>query len=185
MTDREPTDDHSRSVWVRSDRSADGAYVVTVELGPDHSRVIDRADLLDYVLTVIRAAEVAAYDAAVAVQFRTLNGGAVSLRDVAATVNELRKMRGDLDQRAIAPLSLQPGVSATTGRPFLAVSIAGRIVGQWDTAQAADHAGAVLSAHAVTELDDLYRQYLINSVGLDEATALRVVHGLRAHRTGA
>jgi hypothetical protein len=52
MTDREPADDHSRSVWVRSDRSADGAYVVTVELDPDHSRVIDRADLRDYVLTV-------------------------------------------------------------------------------------------------------------------------------------
>ena len=54
-----------REIWVRSNLTLDGDYVVTVELDEDTTITLNRADATAYANYVLEAAERASYDAAV------------------------------------------------------------------------------------------------------------------------
>jgi hypothetical protein len=169
------------SIWVTSDVTPFGNYQLAIHFDDDTSRILDRDAAYAYTATVLDACERADYDAAVIGQFTQ----AMSIpKDHAARfVADLRADRPPLDLAAIAPLELQPGVSAKTGDPFLAILRDGKQIGQWTTADARGHALHVLGAIHAVPLDAAYRRYLIGQVGIEPDRALNVVDDLQNHRS--
>lgn len=175
MSEETPT-----SVWVTSDLTPSGGYQLAIHFDDDTSRVLDRDAAYAYAATVLDAAERADYDAAVIRQFTRKMGTTKEL--AAHSVADLRADRPPLDLTAIAPLELQPGVSAKTGNAFLVIAREGRQIGQWSTEDARGHALHVLSALHAIPLDAAYRRYLIGQVGIEPERALNVVDDLQNHR---
>lgn len=174
------TDDRD-AIWVQSDLAPDGtSYMTAIHYDADQSRVLDRESALACVEEIHRAAVQAEHDAAV---IRQLTSIGIGLEEAARAVAGLRADRPPLDESATAPLRLVPGVSQKTGQAFLAVHISGRQVGQWDPADARDHASHILAVQAAADLDAAYRRYLL-SAGLDTETANAVVNDLAEHIEG-
>jgi hypothetical protein len=186
--DPQPGPGKYSGVMVRCDVAADGAYQLVLEFtGTDTVRPLDEAEAHRYAATVARAASYAETDAAVLDQL--VNKLGLPRRDAAGVVADLRERRPALDAAAIAPLELAPSISAITGKPFLAVGMAGRASGQWTLDDARGHAVHVLEALATVDTDTAYFEYLAGSdgrVGPDRArAAVEDVANFRAsHVTG-
>lgn len=176
--DREPVESQ---VIVRTGPARSGyGYDVILEADPDAApRRMSPSECLHYANTVLAATHRAAYDAAVIDQLTSLNH---DLEAAGQLINILRQRRKPLPDKATRPLSFVPGVSVFTREPFLTVNLHGAPLGQWTVSDALDHATAVLELIEVARLDSGYLRLLVEDVGLDEDTALRVVDGLADHR---
>lgn len=175
----EPTEEGG--IWVRTELDPiKNSYVVTIDYGTDHSLGIDPSNVVQHVSAVYAAAHRAEYDAAVVRQLDNL----VGREHAAQLITDMRSDRPPIDQSALAPLELLPGVNQA-GDPFIAIMLAGKPVGQWTVSDALEHAEAVSSAVHVADLDTIYYRTLVNLVGLDAARASRAVADLINHRAPA
>lgn len=166
------------TIWVQSDPLPDGTYVTAIHYDDDRSRVLDHTAGLAYVTEVLRAAVQAEHDAAV---IRHLMATGLGPNLAASVVADLRADRPPIDDAATAPLTLRPGVSQKTMRGFLAIHMDGRQVGQWEPAEAREHAVQVLEVLTAADLDAAYRRHLIGPLGVDEPTAMAIVSDLAAY----
>ncbi len=171
----------SDEIWVKSEPSLDGkTYVVTLEVDDDTAVALDRERATAYALGVLDAAHRAAYDAAV---FRQLTA---TLRLDEPTAGQmlvdLRADRPAPDHWATTPLVLVPGVSAFTGKPFVAIEVKGKRVGQWSVEDTRQHALHVLESLVVADLDAGYHRALVGSVGIETWRARNVVADIANHR---
>jgi hypothetical protein len=126
----------------------------------------------------------AEYDTTVITQMRDTG---LDLDHAAALVTGMRevrrKVRADVGLDSPFPdLTLVPGVSHRTRGPFLTLYRRGAPFGQWDPADARQHAAGVLEILEAALLDEIYRRTLVDVAGLDPALAERVVDNLNAHR---
>lgn len=175
------TTDHD-AVWVASDRTLDDAYVATIHPSPDVSIPLDRAAALAYVAAVYEVCARAEYDAAVADQIGSLGPGERDDRAAAGAVMLLRERRPPLDNGPTGRMQFRPLVSSITGEPLVHVHLDGQELTQWSTGDARSHAGYVLDAAVVADLDAAYLEYLSTELGVDLPTARRVVDDLARHR---
>lgn len=168
-------------VWIISEPTVDGsAYVVTLAADDDTAITLDRERATIYAFGVLDAAHRAAYDAAVFAQLTRKLG----LDDETAglTIVDLRKDRPPLPPETTAPIVLDPGVSNRDQKPFLALSVNGKRVGQWTVEDARQHALAVLETVVVADLDAGYYRALVGQIGIDSDTAQQVVQDIGNHR---
>lgn len=175
------------AVWVESGVAVDGTFVVEVNAAGDWSFVLNRERALAYVATVFDAAARAEYDAAV---LRQLTSRGLARELVGAMIaNDLRPDRPPLDDAATAPLRYTPIVSDSTRQPYVHVHLHGRgepqFLTQWRPASARQHAGHVLDALAVVDLDAGYLRTLVGVIGLDAPRARAVIATLGDHRRPA
>ncbi|MEV4122877.1 hypothetical protein [Micromonospora sp. NPDC049645] len=178
-----------RAVWVESGVAADGTFVVEVHADGDWSFALDRDRALAYVATVYDAAARAEYDAAI---LRQLTSRGLSREVVGEVIiKDLRPDRPPLNDAATAPLTFTPIVSEVSGHPFVHVHVHGRsarepqFLAQWKPASARQHAGHVLDALAVVDLDAGYLRALVGVIGIDAPRARAVVATLADHRRPA
>jgi len=174
----EPTSNNA--IWVRSDLAPDGkTYILSIEWGADRSFV--PTNPLAYALAALRAAEYAAYDAAVLAQMTPAMKG--NQRLALSIVADLRADRPPISDEATAPLTFTPIVSGRNSRPYVLVHGAdGKPVTQWTPADVRHHVEGVLAALAVVDLDAAYRRYLVGSLTLDHAKASGVINALADYR---
>lgn len=172
------------SVWVKSDVSPTGAYIVTIEYTSDHVRSLTPIEVEQYAQAWTMAMHYAEYDAAVLNQLRTkLQPGPDSDRNIAGVLLSMRKNRVMFDHKALKPLIVRPCISERTGEPFLAVRIAGtQVKWRWDPIDVINHVQYVHETIVVADLDAAYRRFLIAHVGLDDDTARSVVADLASFR---
>jgi hypothetical protein len=169
------------TIWVTSDVTPFGNYQLAIHFDDDTSRVLDRDAAYAYASAILDACERAEYDAAVARQLSRVLKMPEDL--VGQVISDLRADRPPLDQAAISPLDLEPGVSAKSGRPFLTIYRSGRPIGQWEMSDARGHATHVLRALEAVPLDAAYRRYLVGQIGIEPERALNVVDDLANHRS--
>jgi hypothetical protein len=163
--------DQPDAIWVISDVTPGGTYVVTVQAGPDHAATLTRDDALAYAVTVFEAATRAEYDAGVVAQL-TATGMSIVL--AGSVVTDLRADRPPLVD-AGHPLTYEPIVTAIKREPALLVCRDGERIAQWTPADARSHAGNVLSVLAAVDLDAAYRRLLVGAIGLDDERARALV----------
>lgn len=168
----------SDTIWVQSDLLPDGTYVTAIHYDDDRSRVLDHAAGLAYVTEVLRAAVQAEHDAAV---IRQLMATGLGPKLAASVVADLRADRAPLDDAATAPLTLRPGVAEKNMRVFVALHMENRQVGQWDPAEAREHAVQVLEVLTAADLDAAYRRHLIGPLGINEPTAMAIISDLATY----
>lgn len=169
-----------QAIWVKADVDMDGNYRLAVEYNEDTIVTFDQTRAIAYATEVFTAAAYASYDAAVMAQMKALHLPPAEAFEV---VQGLRDDRPPLNDDALGVLRLAPGVSAFTGKPFLACSLANHPARwQWNPADADQHAGHVVQCYPVANLDAAYRRYLMGTVGLDQAHALAAVAGLSKFR---
>lgn len=172
------SDDDEKAIWIKTEPSVDGStYVVSLELGDDRAVVMTPERAMAHASVILAAAQRAEYDAAVVTQMRDK----VPLEAIGQLVGDLRKDRPPLDGEAIAPMEVEPAVSAKA-HPFLVVSIAGEEWGQWAVPAARAHAMNLLEAVQAADLDAAYYRALTGLVGLEEGTARQVIEDLANHR---
>lgn len=169
-------------VWVGSAVAPDGRYVVEIDVSDGRAHILPVDAAPAYAATVVATAMVAAYDAAVVRQIRAQAESEMPPLAVGQMIAALRETRAPLTQELLLPLSLVPGVSGRTWKPFLTVLIDGKQVGQWSTKDAYSHALAVLEMAEVVKLDAGYRDFLVETVGLDPDVAMAAVTGLADFR---
>ncbi|RFU83590.1 hypothetical protein DY218_27160 [Streptomyces triticagri] len=167
------------SVWVESDVTSDGVYVVAVRYGMDCVRSLNRSEAYDHAGAVLAAAQRAEHDCAVARQLMKITG--LALDEVALMIRELRADRPPLDAAALAPLWLEPGINQET-RPFLVLHADGQQVGQWTVGDARQHALYVLEALEAADLDAAYLRYLVGKIGIDDNRARQAIGDLANYR---
>jgi len=172
-----PARDDDQTLWVQSDVMADGAYGLSLNLGPDHAWPLDRNQAIDYAVTCIQRATEADHDVAV---FRLL--GAVGSDPVTAAVVISREIRGrrPVDHKPTAPLEFTTGIRRNL-EPFITITLDGEHVGQLTPDELRAHAAHVLGATAAADLDAALFRALTDTVGLDEPTARAAVHSLADH----
>lgn len=172
--------DQIEGVWVRTGPTPDGQqYIATVEVGQDLSIGLTRDSAPRYAAALLACCQRAEHDCAV---YHQLTGLDVGEEEAITLIGELRADRPDLDRQATAPLEFAPGVSARDRRPFLIVAMYGDSIGQWELADAREHAGMVLEAVEAADLDHAYQQLLDRSPGMDPDVTRAAVADLAAHR---
>lgn len=177
-----------QGVWVSSEVSPDGHFVLSVEFSSDVSMPLDTVQARAYAAEVMRASAIARHDAAVARQIIEKLG--LPVKEAALTLHMLRAGRPPLDAAALGLLSMTPEVSVS-GNPFLACSVRipsqvragpydkdGQRSWQWSVAEAHQHAGQVLVGSAIVDLDSAYRRWLVERCGIEPERALNVVGDL-------
>jgi hypothetical protein len=171
------------SLWVGSALGPGDRYHVRLELGR-LAWTLNRQQAERYARAWLRAAQLAAHDAAVLAQLTALG---VEQEPAAVFVaTELRTARPALDQVATRPLRLQPIVSAATGEPIVQVHPDGERDFQLEATAATSHAVHTLEVAAVTDLDDAYRWALVDALDMEDVRARAAVDDLaRFRRTAA
>ena len=166
------------AVWIKTEPTLDGqGWMVTVEVNEDTALTLDRESASGYAYAVLGAVAHAEYDAGVLRQMSER----IDERSGMQLVIDLRKDRAPLDQTALGPMRLVPGVTAQH-KPFLTLEINGDPVGQWTIPDARTHALNVLEAIIVADLDGDYLRCLRGVVGLEEPVARNIVDDLQNWR---
>jgi hypothetical protein len=166
------------AVWVTSEPTPDGGYVVSLEFDDDTARPLHgEVETTRYVEAVLTAAGWAEYDAAAVAQLCGKMG--MPLEVAGQAVTDLRQNRPAIDDEATAPLRLTPGVAGNPAadgvrHAFIAVHLRDKQLGQWTVADARGHALHVLEAALNTRMDAAYR-LLLHEFGLDDETARAAV----------
>lgn len=171
-----PADDRgSDGVWVMTEWDvAAGGYCLAVHFTRDVTHPLTPSEAVSYAVSITEASAAASYDAAVFVQFtKKLKMPFDLARDI---FKAMWRRRGRETWQA-GPMTLKPGISALTGRAFLACDVDG-FSWQWEPAEARQHARQVLEASTAATLDTAYFQTLTEDfdIGMDRATQL--VHDL-------
>lgn len=151
-------------ISVASEVLPDGRYGIVLSYGKT-VRWLSREDVTLHCQVVVEAAVRAQHDAAVFKQLHHRVG--LPLEEVGLMVQQVRDARPPLDAQAIQPLGLEPGVTVE-GKPFLAIRVGGRKVGQWTPGDARDHALGCLELAAAVDLDNRYRDVLVEQVGVGD-----------------
>lgn len=172
--------DEPATVWASSDVAPDGEYVLTVHVGEDDIRAMNRAEALAYAQAILAVCERAEYESAVARQLRSTG---MPLSTVTSVIAGLRQDGPAPADAVMAPLRLEGGVNGRL-EPFIGVFRArdGGRVGQWTVADGRDHALAVLRCADVVELDAAYRRFLTEPVGVPAGRAEAMVGDLARFR---
>lgn len=173
-------------------------YVVRVTFGSENEwfELATEDAVYAYADAILCAASAAEYDTAVLRQMQSFFK--MSTEDAASMVIEFRKHRPPLLDpfarasahgqgakraiRATGILSMEPGVSAFTGEPFIALFVRGKQVGQWECAVARTHAMNIMQTAQAAKWDTAYLKYMTNVVGVDFPQATAAVHFLAEHR---
>lgn len=171
--------DQGEGLWVSSEVSASGAYVVGLNVGADRAWTLDEDGAVRYARAALRVAHSADHDAAVIRLLVKLGG---QFEEAAKLVGyHLRPDRPPFDHDATKPLRFEPGVNPK-GRPFVKVILDGRLIGQLTPAEAIDHAVGVLEVVATVDLDAALYRLLVGQIHLDEDTARAIVGDLARYR---
>jgi hypothetical protein len=166
-------------IWVSSEMTGDGEYAVTVTFSPDQVVSLPTDKALDYARAVIELAQRAEYDAAILAQLT--DKGGLPVRTAAEYIaDSIRPFREPISTGT--QLSLLPGVSSGTMRPFLGIELDGNLIGEWTVADALDHGYAVLDTISVTGLDNGYYRSLVERLGVDESRARAIVTSIADFR---
>lgn len=168
------------AIWVISDVTPFGTYVVTVQVGDDMAVTLDRSRAMRYALTVVDATTRAEYDAAVFAQMSAL--GIADERTAAEPLIQLRTDRPPLDDDATAPLRFEPVVTSRKKRPVVHVHLGGKVISEWSPDDARGHAMHVLEVTCGVDLDSAYRRLLVGWVGLDDDKARTAVGDIANYR---
>lgn len=169
-------DEELGSVWITSAPDEAGHYHVAIETDADTSFPMDVTNAYAWAREVLSAVAAAEYDAAVVKQMRIKLD--VPQEAIGLIVSEIRADRAAEVPLSMVPgLGMTPGVSAFTGKGFLALSVRGKRVGQWELEDARQHALALLLAIEVAVLDGAYLRALEN-IGLERNQALNVIDDL-------
>lgn len=142
----------------------DGRYGIVLSHG-ETVRWLSREDVMLHCQTVVEATVRAEHDAAIFKQLHHTVGMAAEL--AGEVLVRVRARRTPLDAQALQPLGLEPGVTLA-GKPFLVLSVGGRKVGQWESADARNHALACLELAAAVDADNLYRDVLVEELELED-----------------
>jgi hypothetical protein len=171
--------DRDEGLWVSSEVSAAGAYVVGLNVGADRAWTLDEDGAVRYARAVLRVANSADHDAAV---IKLLTKLGIPAEKAAKLVGyNLRPDRPPFDHAATKPLSFVPGVNQK-GEPFVKVLLDGRQIGQINAPETMEHAVAVLGVAATVDLDAALHRLLIGQVNLDDGRARAVVGDLARFR---
>jgi hypothetical protein len=166
-------------IWVSSEMTGDGEYAVTITFTADLAVSLPTSKALSYARAVIELAQRAEYDAAILAQL--IDKGGLPLRTAAEYIaDSVRPFRGPISTGT--QLSLLPGISSDTMRPFLSIELDGNWIGQWTVADALDHGYAVLDTIAITGLDSGYYKSLVERLGVDENRARAIVTSIADFR---
>jgi hypothetical protein len=173
--DVENTEGH---IWVSSE-VAGGEYAVTVTFSPDQVVSLPTDKALAYARAVIEYAHRAEYDAAILAQL--IDKGGLPVKTAAEYIaDSVRPYRDPIDTGT--QLSLLPGISSDTMRPFLGIEIDGKRIGDWTVGDALEHGYAVLDTIAVAGLDHGYYKSLVERLGVDENRARAIVNSIAGFR---
>jgi hypothetical protein len=166
-------------LWVQSDVAPDGTYVLGLHYGDDHAWVLTRDEAIQHAVAILTQAERAEYDAAV---LGLLHGKlGLPLEDAAMFVaNDIRPDRPPVEEPG--PVKLTPGVSQRNLHGFLTLHLDGNPIGQWEIADARQHAMYVLQGIAAVDNDAALYRLLIGAIGLDEGRARAVVEDIANYR---
>lgn len=169
------------TLWVNGAITEAGCYALAVFVDEDRAVTLDTRDAVyAYASTIIAACERAEFDAAIVAQMtRKLQ---MPVEMATSMVADLRSERPPLNEAAIAPFRLLPGVSATSGKPFLGLFVGGRQVGQWDPDDGRQHAMHIMTGAEVVELDTAYYRYMVEKVGTEPGRARSVISDLANFR---
>lgn len=171
--------DQGEGLWVSSEVSAGGAYVVGLNVGADRAWTLDEEGAVRYARAVLRVAHSADHDAAVISLLVKLGGQTEKAAKLVGY--HLRPDRLPFDHDATKPLRFEPGVNQKS-RPFVKVILDGQQIGQLTPQEAIGHAVGVLEVVATVDLDAALYQLLVGQIHLDEATARAVVGDLARYR---
>jgi len=162
------------AIVVRSDRSIDGVFHVSIAYTDDLLAAFTRAQAIAYAVAVVDAVARAEFDVAVALQL--VDAGGSTVPQVGEQVRSLRSDRAPLDVDALGLLQLRPGICEFTGAPYLHCQVRGQAEWwRWTPAEAEKHAMDVLHSATTVALDEGYRRHLVTVVGMDTSAALTLV----------
>lgn len=162
-------------LWVSNDPTPDGVYRTTIVINDDFSMVLNPDRAIIYARTFIDAGIRAVYDAAVYAQ---LTGLGIGRNDAGRFITDLRQERPPLDEAAIAPLRLEPGVNSK-GVPFVGLYLHDKPTGQMDAEATMNHGRHVLEVVTAADYDASYLRMLKGVVGVSTSVAQGAVSGLR------
>ncbi len=182
-------------IMVRTSVDDDEIYHVVLELSPDEAISLTPAAAWDWIRYVMGIATAAAYDAAALSQMRAL---AMDPSAAGMLVQSARKQRSTVAMKSpIASLRMEPCVRINGGEAalapladgvlpdalegFVAIHHQGIRIGQWEIADACQHAFGVLTALEIAVLDTTYSHVLRDSVGLRSGIARGVVADIGKH----
>lgn len=176
MSTNDPDEISTGDLRVFSDIAPNGAYITTVQAGPDVVFALDPDSGVRYARYVMSAVARAEHDAAVLAQ---LLGHGIEKPAIADLVRALRDDRPPLTSDW--PISFEPLVSGRTQEPRVTVAVNGEPAGQYGTHSLIDHVVAVLEVVHGVDLDAAYRRHLVGVIGIDERQATATVAALGEH----
>ena len=169
------------TLWVSSKPTPDWArYLTVVHMGEGWSWELETTHALHYCRVLMDATAAAETWAAVFQQLVARGGGDEARENAKLVVSGLRESVGRFTWNAGAFL-LTPGVN-DRGEPFLRSQRPEGRWWRWEPADVKQHVQHVQEAASAAWHDMFYRNYLINSIGLDEGTASATVGDLRSFR---
>lgn len=155
------------------------AYAVQLVLQAEPIARMDHAAALKHAAAVLAVAQHAEHDGALLRQMTEHLGMPAEV--AAHTVRSLRETRRVPSKADTAPLTLSPVVTSAM-RAGVDIHHRGEQLGRWTLADARAHAQYLLEAVEAARLDTAYRRYLVDVVGVGEASASAAVYGLRDFR---
>jgi hypothetical protein len=172
-----PDPEPELSVWLRSERSPTGEYIVTMSVGEDYAIELSIELALGYAMEVLHSVQLAEYARAMTVQMKEL------LPSAEAIAQLVRDVLVDIaPATAVTDLSMAPAVNRANGEPLIQVTFRDETLGIWSLQQARDHALFVLEATLAVRMDNTYSKVLTEVVGLDTSTASAVVEDVGQYR---
>lgn len=168
------------SIWVTSDLAADQEnYVATVHFTEDISHAFPTPEsAVEYARAFLQAWGAAEYDAAVFAQLTQKLG--MPADKAVRLLAHLRGRRRNPVSYTVGPITVEPGVSAFTGKPFIKCTV-GALQWQWAGADVSQHAQHVLEVSSVVEYDTTYREFLVE-MDIEPERALAVVQDIATFR---
>lgn len=175
---RNEPEDQTEGVWINSDVDpVTGLYHLSISYEGDLTWPLSYDDAWAYARVLATQLARVTHDAAAFDQLTTIG---LSPEAAAALITtDLRPDRRPVDQ--VGRLRLEPGVTVQ-GKPFLALFVDDKPVGQWSVDDAREHLVALLESIETIELDDKLRQVLLHTVGVEDGIARAFVHNLHEHR---
>ncbi len=168
-------------VWINSEPDDEGRYHLYLELSADDVIPLSEDDAWGWVRECQEAMMVAEYDAAVLKQMTKV----VNQSAAVELVRDLRADRPEFFTMKHLNFEMVPGVSASTGKPFIHLKRKGELVGQWERSDIDRHTLGVIGAIMNRRLDEQYRRHLEGNVQIDRGTAGAVVMDLINYRENA
>lgn len=154
----------------------DGSYFVELQANQETPVRLTRPKALEWAADCARAAQEAAYDAALIQQLRALK---LEEEAIMRTVFELRRQRKPYKT---PPFELRPSVSLFTAKPFIEVLHNGRGLATWEYSYALHMATEILELLAAAQLDAQYRKFMIKTMGIEPGAADAAISDLANYR---